>query len=340
MKITDYSIGMKSQHEFRASYTKSETLNTWRDKDATNDSNSTPKSTGLKNVQQWLEDELKISEQAQEALKKQTLNTGGVSNSDEVDLSEKDQLKIHLLESLLSTILGRKIKFHLPKKIHPAEATQAANELNAKIANLKTAQGSNQPVQARQGWGMVYQRQESYQESERLSFSANGILKTADGREIKFEAQLQMSREFATNNNVTVKAGDALIDPLVINYAGPAAQLTSTKYKFDLDADGREDQVSFLKEGSGFLALDQNNDGMINNGQELFGPATGNGFSELAQYDQDRNGWIDESDPIFNKLRRIWTKDDQGKDTLFALGEKGIGAIFLGNIGSRIWIER
>ena len=41
-------------------------------------------------------------------------------------------------------------------------------------------------------------------------------------------------------------------------------------------------------------------------------------------------GWIDENDPIFDKLR-IWTKDANGKDILCALGKAGVGAIYLGN---------
>jgi hypothetical protein len=59
----------------------------------------------------------------------------------------------------------------------------------------------------------------------------------------------------------------------------------------------------------------------VNDGRELFGPQTGNGFAELASYDADHNGWIDENDPVFSKLR-IWTQD-----RLFTLSEKGIGAI-------------
>ena len=38
----------------------------------------------------------------------------------------------------------------------------------------------------------------------------------------------------------------------------------------------------------------------------------------------DGNGWIDEKDEIFNRLR-IWTKDESGNDKLVALGVAGIG---------------
>lgn len=86
-----------------------------------------------------------------------------------------------------------------------------------------------------------------------------------------------------------------------------------------------------MKKGSGFLALDRNNDGKVNNGSELFGTKSGNGFKDLMIYDTDGNGWIDENDPIFDKLR-VWVKNDSGEDRLIGLGEVGIGAIYLGNV--------
>lgn len=84
--------------------------------------------------------------------------------------------------------------------------------------------------------------------------------------------------------------------------------------------------------------MDKNNDNKVNNGKELFGPQTGKGFQELSEYDSDNNGWIDENDDIFDKLR-IWTKDSEGNDQLFALGQKGIGAIYLGNVDTSFDIK-
>ena len=98
---------------------------------------------------------------------------------------------------------------------------------------------------------------------------------------------------------------------------------------FDLDADGHEEAISRLGPGSGFLALDKNGDGKINDGSELFGATSGNGFADLAQYDSDGNGWIDEADEIFDKLL-IWSKDENGNDQLVGLGKAGVGAIYLG----------
>ena len=53
-------------------------------------------------------------------------------------------------------------------------------------------------------------------------------------------------------------------------------------------------------------------------------------FADLAAYDADGNGWIDENDAIWDKLL-IWTKDENGKDRCYKLSEKNVGAIYLGN---------
>jgi hypothetical protein len=107
--------------------------------------------------------------------------------------------------------------------------------------------------------------------------------------------------------------------------------ISNVKHTFDLDLDGQSDTFSFVGEGSGFLALDKNKDKKVNNGSELFGPKSGNGFNELRAYDTDKNNWIDENDAVFNDLL-IWTKDEAGEEKLFTIKEKNVGAIYLGAI--------
>ena len=69
-----------------------------------------------------------------------------------------------------------------------------------------------------------------------MSFSSDGVVKTADGKEINFSVDLNMSREFASQQNVSIREGDAKkMDPLVINFDGKAPELTDTKFSFDLD---------------------------------------------------------------------------------------------------------
>ena len=125
-----------------------------------------------------------------------------------------------------------------------------------------------------------------------------------------------------------------LCDPLVINLEGNVAQVSDQTFFFDIDCDGVEDEISKLIAGSGFLALDKNGDGVINDGSELFGTQSGNGFADLAQYDSDGNGFIDENDEIFDKLK-IWCMDENGQPHLYSLKEKGVGAIGLMHTGTQ-----
>ncbi len=106
-----------------------------------------------------------------------------------------------------------------------------------------------------------------------------------------------------------------LCDPIVLNLDTDATTLSDQTFLFDLDADGTEDRIAALGPGSGFLALDQNGNGRLDDGNELFGTKSGNGFADLAAYDEDGNGWIDENDAVFDLLK-VWYRDSSGKDVL------------------------
>ena len=177
-------------------------------------------------------------------------------------------------------------------------------------------------------------------EAEALSFQTTATVKT-DNREIELNLNVSLSRSFVEQAKIVYESAqekqNALMDPLIIEFNGSFPTLSSKTFSFDIDSDGREDQISRLGNTSAFLALDKNGSGVIENGNELFGAKSGNGFEELREYDNDKNGWIDENDPIFNKLR-IWHKTED-KDELIAIGEVEIGAIYLGDISTPFEIK-
>ncbi len=170
-----------------------------------------------------------------------------------------------------------------------------------------------------------------FEESQELNFTSQGHVTTEDGRSIDFNLDVSMSSSFSAYYKEEVQGALALCDPLVINFGGDIADLTDTKFRFDLDCDGEEEEISTLASGSGFLALDSNGDGIVNDGSELFGTKTGDGFSDLKVYDSDGNGWIDENDDIFDRLK-IWVKEADGTDTLHSLKDSNVGAIYLGSV--------
>lgn len=170
---------------------------------------------------------------------------------------------------------------------------------------------------------------ESIREHESSDFSASGVVRTADGKSIDFKLDLAMCRDFQCERKAVSGGTVALRDPLVINFEGKAAELADARFDFDLDSDGRDESLHGLAGGSAFLALDRNGDGRINDGSELFGTRSGDGFADLAALDGDGNHWLDEADAAFASLQ-AWSRDSAGKDSLGCLKEKGIGAIYLG----------
>ncbi len=171
----------------------------------------------------------------------------------------------------------------------------------------------------------------TYWESQSVEYSSTGTAITADGRKLKFDYSFAMSSSFMEQCSVDHLSIKNCIDPLVINLDDNPTSITNQTFFFDLDGDGTEEEIHNLAAGSGFLALDKNEDGIINDGMELFGARTGDGFGELAAFDEDGNGWIDENDSIFSKLR-IMTVNEQGERELYGLMESDVGAIYLGRI--------
>lgn len=261
--------------------------------------------------------------QAAQALQP-TKNRGKLSDE---PLPPTVETKFNALIQLVERLTGKKFKL-----FNPAELQQQQDDVET--AEQPPSKGDAAP--ARAGFGVEYDHYSARIEEESSRFSATGVVKTADGKEINITLDLTMSRRFMEEQNISIRAGDAVKkvkDPLVLNFNGTAAELSETKFSFDLDSDGRNEQVALLTPNSGFLALDKNGDGAINNGSELFGAQSGNGFADLAAYDQDHNHWIDENDPIYNRLR-IWSPDSNGNGQLVALGQKGVGALYLGNVSS------
>lgn len=171
---------------------------------------------------------------------------------------------------------------------------------------------------------------EKYEEFESLEFSTIGHIQTEDAS-LDINLNFSMTRSFAIENRIDLYT---TFDPLVINLEGAIPDLNQDTFSFDLDNDGEKDQISTLGKGNGFLALDKNHDGKINQGSELFGTLTGDGFGELSQYDEDHNSWIDENDSIFDSLQ-VWLKNQNTDEKeLVALGEVGIGAIYLNSQAS------
>ncbi len=322
MLIQSSNILMTSQHLAVQEQTKTESLKLWV-------GDRRPDFEGAEAArQQPTRDRVALSPQSRDHVPLHDNRNQPVRSRRKEDTEDQTDPMSRFVSILMELLTGKKIK------LKSVEQQGEATDLR-KTAELATA--ATQPQQpARVGFGLEYDARETYLEAESMSFSANGVVKTADGKQIDFKLDLSLQRVFYSEQTTSLRLGDAVLqhDPLVINFNGAAAQLTSTTFSFDLDADGTDEQISFVGPNSGFIVLDKNGDGRVNNGSELFGTASGNGFLDLAAYDQDKNGWIDDNDPVFSQLK-AWMKDADGNDSLTGLKVLGVGALYLGDIATQ-----
>ena len=274
---------------------------------ANNEENSSPLAPNLELIRQtskWLE-----------SLGSDPLSGDSKVQSDDDDTEAEMSLssQMRILKTLLEKMLD--ITIELPNvaggdtAAPTASATQAPASAAATLANGEP----NRTVQV----------SEASFEQEQLAFVANGQVTTADGREITFDLGFALNyQKLQLSERLTSSA--ALKDPLVLNLEGLVPGFSSARFEFDLDADGSSESLTQLANNSAFLALDRNGNGQIDDGNELFGARSGNGFAELAALDDDGNGILDEGDSGFASLR-LYRSDT----ALLTLGDQKIGAIFL-----------
>lgn len=169
-------------------------------------------------------------------------------------------------------------------------------------------------------------------EAEATQVQIAGTVTTADGRQVEVGIDLELASRVITQVGLSAQDGDGRAgrDPLALSF-GSAPGLTGRTVPVDLDGDGTAENLPLVGPGQAYLMLDRDGNGALTDRTELFGPVRGDGFAELAAYDSDGNGWIDEADPVFDRLR-LWAGPDQGLQTL---AERGVGAIGLAAVPSR-----
>ena len=296
MIVENSSMQFASQYRFLEKYSIKEFLKISLNTQVSDDSKPS--------IRKPLSDTIEISDKSRSTSK---------ADSAEGDENAGLTPELRMIKMLLEKMTHKKIKV---TRIEKCNLNDIVKEKGKPSSGRQTSEFS-----------VEYNRNETYYQSEKTGFSAKGTLCTFDGKSINFGIKLELSREFLSKDNMSLGIGKPK-DPLVINFDGTSAQLTDVKFTFDIDADGESDQISFVNPNNGFLAIDKNSDGKINNGSELFEPITGDGFAELGSYDSDHNNWIDEKDPAYNRLL-VWSKDNQGIDALVGVKQMGIGAIYL-----------
>ena len=362
MKIQNSSITMAaSHHETSFSYKESMTMEAAKSKDVVGAILTLSQEASGKSVKDAMVDYQK--QEKEEAKKRQQENEARSvqemaermrteQKGNQYDIPDDLDMKIKMLRQILAALRGEKVPENC--KIKPSDSGSVTDLRSAQFKklegfefNLSSKTGVSIGAISIDGigtnrtgttWQKITATSGFTSESESTTFATKGIVQTADGRSIDFNMEVSMSRAFMQETNLLEVKDYIKTDPLMINLDTNIGSVSDQKFFFDLDSDGKEEQISFAGKGSGFLALDKNGDGKINDGSELFGTSSGDGFKDLAEYDEDGNGWIDENDSIFNRLK-VWTKDENGKDFLIDLKKADVGAIYLRNADTQFSLK-
>ncbi|MGM0418604.1 MAG: hypothetical protein ACQEQS_07770 [Thermodesulfobacteriota bacterium] len=226
-----------------------------------------------------------------------------------------------------------------PDKKLVTEIISKASQIDASITEKNSfikvsgdSQFDNNRIQRLEnGLSVLFSHSRRIETNENTTVETLGSVKTEDGREINFGLHLQMERKFTAETSFESNTSvNKLIDPLVIQFDAGPPSLSDSFFDFDINTNGENEKLKAPGKGSGFLAFDINKDGKINDGTELFGTQSGNGFADLAVYDDDKNGWIDENDEIFSKLS-VWRPETENEEEYMSgLLSADVGAIYLG----------
>ena len=183
-----------------------------------------------------------------------------------------------------------------------------------------------------ESWGYREDISVKVTQSESVSFAAAARVTTADGRQINVAAAFSMAQTSITEITASVRKGAALHDPLALSFTTAAPSLGSGTQQVDVNNDGAAESVASLAPGTAYLVRDLNGNGVVDGGSEMFGPASGDGFGELAALDSDGSGWVDEGDAAFAQLS-LW--DGNEGSALTSLAHAGVGALATQNIATQ-----
>ncbi len=114
--------------------------------------------------------------------------------------------------------------------------------------------------------------------------------------------------------------------PIILDLKHNGIKLTdiTNGVMFDIQGNGQKVLTSWTEKqdsfDDAFLVYDKNKDNQITSGKELFGDQSGSatGYEELAKYDDNNDGVLDENDKIFSELK-LWC--DKNKNAVVDEGE-------------------
>ena len=166
------------------------------------------------------------------------------------------------------------------------------------------------------------------QEVERIDRNSDGIITPEE---------IQINVAEVKTSEKTQKYDPLILD---LNKNGKYTSDAVNGVHFDYSGDGFAERTAWVEDGDGLLVYDKNGNGIIDDGNELFGDKTvmqdgtvaTNGFSALEDFDSNGDGKINSDDEQF-ELLQVWVDSNNDgvsqQDELFSLCDLGIKELSL-----------
>jgi len=263
-----------------------------------------------------------------------------ISSQDEIEhvtYERPKEVKLQLMILVLERYLGRTIDYN-EFNFNSSRSLSDNENVNSNISSANDVFSTPSSTLINID-GQSFQQNdllsvERWQSHEQhLNYQVQGKF-SVNGQELSLDYNLSLSSERNSYSKVEVSAA-ALKDPLLVQFGSQGLGNIKGQKDFAINQDNILDKLPIFSGDVGYLVYDKNNNQQADDGSELFGPKTGQGFVELAQLDSNKNGFIDTEDEQFEQLF-LWQPSDDNNPTeqWLSLKDAKIQAISLSAINT------
>jgi len=256
---------------------------------------------------------------------------------EQVTYERPQEIKLQLMILVLESFLGRALdisdfSFNSDKQHSSKEKVNGTLSSINDIFSAPSAELINIDGQSFQQGDLLSVEQWRSHE-QHLNYQVQGVFNVND-QELSLDYNFALSSEQVSYSKIEVSAA-ALKDPIIVQFGSQGLGNIKGQQDFAINQDNTLDSLPIFSGDVGYLVYDKNNNQQADNGNELFGPTTGQGFTELAQLDSNNNGFIDPDDQQFEQLY-LWQPngDIDQIEQLLSLAEAKIQAISLSAIST------
>jgi hypothetical protein len=237
------------------------------------------------------------------------------------------ELRLQLMVLVLENFLGRSLDISDFSFAKAARYAQDDNSnLNAVTSPTNLEQISIDDQSFQRGDYLSVEQWQSHE--QHLNYQVKGVLNIND-QVLSLNYSFSLSNTHESYSKVEMSAA-ALKDPIILQFGSQGLGRIEGHKSFHINQDNTVDALPLFSGDVGYLVYDKSQNNQADDGSELFGPQTGQGFLELTALDSNKNGFIDAEDEQFEQLY-LWqpSEDNSQAEQWLSLKEAKIQAISL-----------